>query len=280
MLILAVSSAYVSAAVACSLNVSMINQDPAPAIPGDYVKLIFQVTGMENPECGDVSLKLNQNFPFTLDPGEPDTYSSKAGYYDRDYSSFFTVPFKVRVDNSALDGDNPIEVLVSSASSGLTGKTASLSKFQVDVKNKKTDFEVYVKDYVLTTNIMTLEVLNIGKNDIKALTVEIPKQEAITVKGANKNVLGDLDSNEYTTADFEVSSGSGAFDIIIYYTDTIGIRRTVNNEVLFDPTYFQNRKADQKSLSGTSWFFIILIIAGIVYFFYRRYKKNNHHKTA
>ena len=33
-------------AIACDLKVSMINQDPYPAIPGEYVKIVFQVEGV------------------------------------------------------------------------------------------------------------------------------------------------------------------------------------------------------------------------------------------
>ena len=32
----------------CDLDVSLINQDPYPAIQGDYVKLVFQVDGHSN----------------------------------------------------------------------------------------------------------------------------------------------------------------------------------------------------------------------------------------
>ena len=54
-------------------------------------------------------------------------------------------------------------------------------------------------------NEITIEVLNIEASDIEALTIEIPKQDNIEVKGPNKIVVGDLDSNEYTTAEFEAS---------------------------------------------------------------------------
>jgi len=271
---LIIVSSFLTAA-ACSLNTSLINQDPYPATPGDYVKLVFQVNGLENSECGDVNIELLPTFPFSLDVSEQAIQSTKSGVYTRDYSSFLIAPYKVRVADTALDGDNPIETIVTSSSG-----VSLLSQFDINVKDKRTDFEIYVKDYVPATNIMTLEVINIGENDIKALTLEIPKQDAIVVKGANKNVLGDLDSNEYTTADFEVSSSSTSFDVVIYYTDTISVRRTVTKLVEFDKTYFVGRKADQTSLSFGNYVVILIILAGVGYFGYKRYKNSKHHKSA
>lgn len=273
--VLIVATSFLSAATACSLNASLINQDPYPATPGDYVRLVFQVNGIANSECGDVAIELLPTFPFSLDSTESAIQTTKAGVYEKDYSSFLIAPYKVRVADNAIDGDNPIEAVITSS-----GSASLLSKFQINIEDKRTDFEVYVKDYSLTTNIMKLEVVNIGKNDIKALTLEIPKQKNIVVKGANKNVLGDLDSNEYTTADFEVASSSGAFDVVIYYTDSISERRTVNKTVEFDKNYFVGRKADQTGLSFGNYVVILIILAGVGYFLYKRYKTNKHHKTA
>jgi hypothetical protein len=254
----------------CSLNTSLINQDPYPAIPGDYVKLVFQVNGVENPDCGDVSIKLNEAFPFTLDPGATTTFTANAGLYERDYSSFLIAPYKVRVDEEALDGSNPIEVAVTYSKDAM--KTTTLEKFNVEIEDKRVDFEVYVKNYDTLTNILTLEVLNIGKADIKSLTIKIPAQENISIKGSNTNLLGDLDSNDYTTADFEATSRGGKINIEITYTDEINVRRTVNKSILFEASYFKDRKADEKSY--TMWYIISPIVLIIIFLIlYRRYKK-------
>ena len=263
---------YISASSdgACILNTSLINQDPYPAIPGDYLKLVFQVNGVENPNCGGVSIKLNQAFPFTLDPGATDTFTANAGIFNRDYSSFLIAPYKIRVNEEALDGSNPIEVAVTYSQA--TMKTTILEKFNVEIEDKRADFEIYVKNYDSMTNILTLEVLNIGKADIKSLTLKIPAQENISIKGANTNVLGDLDSNDYTTADFEAVSNGGKINLEIIYTDEINVRRTVNKPVLFEMSYFKNRKAEQKDY--TLWYIISpVVLVIILVILYRRYKK-------
>lgn len=259
---------------ACLLNTSLINQDPYPAIPGDYVKLVFQVDGTDNSACGDVSIKLNEEYPFTLDVGAQAVFSTKS-FFDRNYQSFLIAPFEIRVDKEALDGANPIEVTVSYEREGT--KSTTLEKFYVEIEDKRAEFEVYVKNYDPLTNILTFEILNTGKYDVKAVTLDVPSQENIEIKGSNINIVGDLDSNEYTTADFEAASGGGEINLKITYTDGINARRTIESSVNFNPEYFTGRKAQEKSY--TWWYaagVIIAILACIwVYraFFRKKQKK-------
>jgi hypothetical protein len=269
LMILAINS-ILAATTSCNPQTTLINQDPYPAIPGDYVKLVFQVNGIQDPNCGTISINLRQNFPFTIDPTEKNPIVIESGIYERNFNSFLTAPFKVRVDENAIDGENTIEVATSN------NELVSLSLFNVTVEDSRSDFEIFIKDYKTTTKIMTLEVLNTGKNNVKALTIEIPKQKHIEIKGANRNIVGDLDSNEYSTADFEVASAGGDINLNLYYTDSISVRRTLNKTITFDPEYFQNRATDAKS-SKTKYLIpiVILIVIGIIV--YRKFKKRRIH---
>ena len=69
----------------CKLDVALINQDPYPAIPGDYVKVVFQVTGLSNSECGIVNFGIQEEFPFSLDPETAHSYSINSGTYERNH---------------------------------------------------------------------------------------------------------------------------------------------------------------------------------------------------
>ncbi|MEJ2268034.1 MAG: hypothetical protein P8X70_03090 [Nanoarchaeota archaeon] len=220
-------------AIECNLEISMINQDPYPAIPGDYVKVVFQIDGK--------------------------------------YSSFYLATYKLRVDENALEGDNPIEVTYT------RGDTEYIEEFNIYLENTKADFEVYVKDYDYTTKEITFEILNIEDSDIEALTIEIPKQENIDIKGPNKKVVGDLDSNEYTSADFEaiISEGKSEITLDIFYTDSINVRRNITKKVVFDSSYFQGRNSGKTSIP---WGWVILILIIIGYFIWKRVKKHKEKK--
>ncbi len=266
---------FVSAA--CNLDVQLLNQDPYPAVPGDYVKLVFQVSGLQSIDCKNVAFQLVPDYPISFDPGTSSTVIVKGGTYSgTDFSSSLVVPFKVRVDPNALDGNNPIEVKYTSS----TLSNSTLTKqFNLAVNNTKTDFDVFVKNYDFSTNTMTLEILNIGKNDVEALAMEIPDQPNFTVKGPNMNVVGSLDSNDYTTADFEVSPNKGNLSLTVYYNDAIGVRRSVNKTVYFNPEQFQDRKVASSSNSALGYIiFSVIVVAVVAYFFYRRHKKNKKKK--
>ena len=138
-------------------------------------------------------------------------------------------------------------------------------QFNLNVENVKADFEVFVKDYDFTTKEITFQILNTDENDVYALTVEVPEQENIIVKGANRNIVGDLDSNDYTTTTFEATPEEGTIKLKIIYTDAINVRRTILKTVSFDPSYFEGRVADQKkSPVGTIITWIVVI--GIIFF--------------
>lgn len=258
------------AADTCNLDVSLINQDPYPAIPGEYVKVVFQIDGVENAECGTVSFEVKENYPFSLDPDVTNKVSISAGTYSRTYSSFYLATYKLRVDQNALNGNNPIEVVYSKKNGA-----DLLKEFNIYVEDTRADFEVYIKEYDYTTKTLTLEILNIEDSDIEALTIEIPKQENIQIKGASKKVIGDLDSNEYTTADFEAIPQDGAINLTILYTDSINVRRTMTKQVIFDSSYFEGRNGGQ---STSSWIWTIAILTVIGWFIWRQIKKHREKK--
>ena len=228
------SSAILSSAENCNLKVSMISQDPYPATPGEYVKVVFQVEGISNSKCGQIEVELLEKYPISFDEINDSIITFQSGIYEKDFSSFLTAPFKIRVDENALDGDTPIEIRTKI---GFT--YAYITKqFLLNIQDIKVDFEVHVKDYDYDTDIVTFEILNIGKNDVEALTIEIPKQDNIEIKGPNRNIVGDIDSNEFSTADFEATIKDGKIKMIIIYTDSINVRRTIEKSVEFDSSYF------------------------------------------
>lgn len=257
----------------CNLEVSLLNQDPYPAIQGDSAKIVFQIEGIENVECGTVKFELIEEYPITLLPGQDKIYTIEAGTFKKDYKSFFLAPYEVLISDNALDGDNPIEVQYKhGANIGFETK-----QFNLNIEDTRADFEVHVKNYNPVEKIITFEILNIAEADVEALTIEIPRQTNIEVKGANINIVGDLDSNEYTTADFEANPEKGEIELKISYSDAINERRTLTKKVSYEPDYFEGRVSDQPESKAKTYFIILIIIAGGSYWYYRRYKKKKAH---
>jgi len=275
--VLAISLTFVSAAN-CELSVTMLNQDPYPAVPGDYVEMVFQIAGIENPECGTVVFSLVEKYPLVFDPGMDATVTIDSGTFTKDYSASKIIPYKVRVDENAINGNSPIEV--SFSSKGYGNRSYLTKSFDLSIEDVKADFEIFVKDYNFGTNIMTFEVLNIADADIEALTFEIPSQDGVVVKGSNRNILGDLDSNEYTSAEFELRSSINKIDVNLLYTDKIGVRRSMSKVVSYDSDYFVGRKADSSGRSVLTYVIWAAVILFVVYFVYKKFKKKKQHHKA
>ena len=252
----------------CTPNITLLNQDPYPAVPGDYVKLVFQINDISSTECNDITFKLLPNYPLIFDPGESGVRTFSKVDYLKDYNSNILVPYKVRIDENAVNGETPVETRLQNKGGFLISKS-----FDLEIKDIKTDFDVFVDEYDYDTNIMTLQILNVGDSDVEALTVEIPKQDNIIIKGSNKVIVGDLDSNEYTTADFEASPSDGVFSVNLIYSDETNTRRTSSQQVEFDGSYFQDRLSTQKKTSAWTYIFWIIVLAVIIYFVYRYVKK-------
>ncbi len=250
----------------CDLDVFLINQDPYPAIPGEYVKIVFQVTGIENPKCENLYFELLPDYPLKFDPDSQTKYEIKGGTYVNRFLSYAQFPFKVRVDEDALDGENPIRVKFSPKK-----KFYFIKEFNLTVEEVKADFEMFVKNYNKETKEMTIEVLNIGKNDVEAVALDIPSQENITIKGARRYIVGDLDSNEYSSAEFKAIPKDGTFQVKIFYTDSIGKRRILTKVLEFSSESFEE-KEETKKIPWQVYFIVGIVIVG-VYWIYRRKKR-------
>jgi hypothetical protein len=259
LLFLLVFSVTVVSAAACDLSISLLNQNPYPAVPGDYVKVVFQIDGLASSECGDIEFALIESYPIEFDPGETGMRTFSEVDYIKDFQSNILIPYEVRIDNNALDGANLVEVSVQNKEEAPTTEN-----LYIEIDDVKADFEVYVKDYNFKTHELTLEVLNIEESDVEALALSIPKQTNVIVKGPNRVVVGDLDSNEYTTADFEATMRDGDLTVELIYSDAINVRRSTTKTITFDSAYFTDRIADQKTTSKLVYIFwgVVIILVG------------------
>ncbi len=258
-------------AAACDLKVSLVNQDPYPAVQGDSVKLLFQVSGVQNSECKGAYFRLDPEYSFSFADSKDSTLKALSGStYTQSYKTDWLIPYTLKVNDDALDGNQEVKVYYNPGASGTTNMFSQA--IDVNVQDSRANFEVHVKDYNYLTKTLTFEILNIAKVDVKALTVEVPDQENVQIKGAKFNIVGDLDSNSYTTADFEAVPKDGNITLEISYTDKSNVRRSIQKQVMFESKYFEDRATGQSGSSVTTWI-IVLVILGLIVFWYLKRKK-------
>lgn len=255
-------------AAACSIDTVLLNQDPYPAVPGEYVKLVFQVKGIENPECGIIGFDLAEEYPLEFDPGINSTISVASGtFISQEFKTYLLAPYKVRVDRQALDGENLIKTRV--LRSG--GRFNYTENFNLTVEDLRTDFEVNVRSYDPATGDITFEILNVGEHDVEALTVDIPEQTGFKIKGNSRSIVGTLDQNEDTTFSFSGTPTGNSITLEISYNDQINERRRSTEEVSINLGNFEGN-GNGDGFSAWFWLFWILVVALVVWWYLRRRK--------
>jgi hypothetical protein len=284
----------------CNLNISMINQDPYPAIPGDYVKVVFQVGGVQNPNCKGVEFELIPSYPFSLDNNNG-LITLEGSTWTPDYNTNWMIPYTIRVDKDAIDGDSEIKVRYSTGSSELDIQKT----FYITIEDARTNFDAVIQES--STSDVSIAIANSGKYTANSVVVRIPEQDTFKVTGTDGQMVGNLDSGDYTIVSFSVSAkrafgapgenrtsqntqaSSSKLKFDIYYTDGLGERRIVNMQLplnmntnsTFSSANFAGRNARNNGFKWTIWYTgaiiaLTLIILGIVII---KLKKRNHHKN-
>lgn len=237
-----------------SFRATFVSQNPYPAEPDGYVNLVFKLENWGTDTAQNVIFELLPEYPFSLDPGVNATQQLGTIAGAQTGNNGYLVKYKVKVGKDALSDDNEITVRYTHDNGAFFLKT-----FNVTVSNPRTDFDVVVQDS--TSGSTTLAIANIGANTASSVIVSIPNQQNYVVTGVSASVLGNLNGGDYTLVSFQITSrgfnttsnqaaptgrfgnssafrnasGTGAGNLLveISYTDTLGIRRTVQKEVSF-----------------------------------------------
>jgi hypothetical protein len=158
-------------------------------------------------------------------------------------------------------------------------------------------------------------VANTGNNPAYSVTVRIPEQDQFAVQGSTSSIVGNLDEGDYTIVSFQITSVGSSFrepgaaedgqpfqlseeerqrlraefsqrnatqsrnlQVAIDYTDTTGVRRTVEKTVLIqsmntssNAAQFNPRMRQQQSIWNNhiligSIALAVLLIGGFIYY--------------
>ena len=275
----------------CELSVSLVNQDPYPATPNNYVNLLFQVNGVDNSECKGARFDLNLEYPFSIDDGTTLKILNSTTYNKDGYKTVWNIPYTLRIDKDALDGIKELEVRYAPLS--WSSNSYISKKINISIQNYQTAFDAVIQES--TSSGVSIALANIGKYTANAVIVKIPEQDYFSVSSTNGQMVGNLDAGDYTIVSFSISPKyptnqdlrnentnksfnnsrnishtSKNLSIDVYYTDNLGVRRTVRlglplvlqsstNSTILNIQNFQRKKQSSNSL-----IWIILSIALVI----------------
>ena len=204
-----------------NVDITLINQDPTTAQPGEYVDLKFKISNTGENPAEDTSIELIESFPFSLDP---DVSSSRnlgdlrgAAIGDDSY----IVEYRVRVNENAVEDENEISLRYTTGQDEFT----VTRDFDVSVDDVGTDFELSAGK--VSGSSIPVNLDNIGDQPAESVHIILPDQAGITKQGVTTKIVGAVNSGENKLVDFAVSNVStgDSYRFEIHYTDGNGVRR-------------------------------------------------------
>jgi hypothetical protein len=213
-----------------------------------------------------------------------------------------TIPINITVDSTVAPGTYPLTVVLSYADkSGVTRNVSSSIGIKI---GGSTDFDVAVQQYASGT--LSLSIANIGVNPATSVSVIIPQQSSFTATGATSVFLGNLNSGDFSIANFQITSkiarnftsqrptngGNGvpnipngtsnALTVQIDYSDTSGVRQSVQKQVTLDISSSLTTATTSTSRGFSLMNYILLIAIAVIviavvlvwYFKFRKKKKS------
>lgn len=119
---------------------------------------------------------------------------------------------------------------------------------------------------------VTITFVNNDVADVKFLTVELQDTEDYEIFSANKKYIGDLDSDDFESIDFNLKMSTGKNDVDlpmkITYKDSLNKDYIEETKVLL-----QIRSAEDLGVKSNGWILIVVIVVAILIVVYLIYRK-------
>ena len=264
------------------IQIEQLKYDPYPVTPGEYFDIYIKAQAIGD-TVNNAIFELTPEFPFSLDSNE-----NPIREYG-DVSSEIVMKYKVRVSKDAVEGVNQLKLEYTT-----NGNEWAITDFDVQVDNSKTDFDLVIQDS--TSSETSIAIANTGKNTANSLIVKIPEQQNFRVTGTNGQMVGNLNSGDYTVVSFSLApTGMGSrsernLTVQLDYTDLIGERRSVLKDIQVGPqtlsgfnmtgttgqsygNFAGGRTNAKKNNSFWYEWGVILILVILIFIIYKKYPK-------
>ncbi len=276
--------------LASALTISSAVSSPREVQPGEKFSLDLKIENNLNEEVKEVivSLDLNADVSSTgqiISPAPPFApYQSsneiridKINKDDEEKASFDLI-----ASSDALSGiyTIPVEVIYD-------GINVSEKKLVSVIINAKPNIEISYEENTLikgTKGKISIKIINSGLGDAKFLSIGLKQTAGIQTTGSDKIYIGNIDSNDFDSADFNIfvntdASSSISLPVELTYTDSRN-NQIIKEETFSIKTYTQKEAIRLGLINKNNTFLIILSVIGVVVVFliYRKIRKKNKNK--
>lgn len=251
-----------------TLNLANVKTDPEFIEPGQKAQLILTLKNTADSSMKDIDLKID----FSNVPLAPSGEMSQKKIRRLNAGDSEAITFNILALPTAEGGIYKVPITISYTDE--LGTAYSIDGTIAIEVNSKSDFYVTLESTTMTTDSKTgdavLKIVNRGLTNVKFVTVKILPSKDVKIISADSVYIGDIDSNDFETADFRLKVGSdhAVLPLLIDYKDITN----AEHQVQYNYTLSLVSPSDLKN-GGGGWSIIsIIIILAIAFVVYKKRK--------
>ncbi len=280
-----------------ALTINSVSSNPGEIQPGEKFTLDLKIENnlKEDVEEVIVSLDLNAKtssvtgqvispaLPFAPYESSNEARIDKIREGEDERASFDLTAFP-----DAISGTYTIPVTIQYTLDNETEPEAPESLGVVSVIiNAKPKIDVSSEGSALikgTNGKITIKIVNSGLGDAKFLSLGLNQVTGIQITGSNKVYIGNIDSNDFDSAEFSVfvkptASSSINVPVELIYTDS-GNNKITENKTIPIKIYTAKEAVELGLVAKNNTFVIVISVIGVLvlFFIYRRARKRARNK--
>lgn len=205
-------------------SIEILSIDKSVIGPGSQEELNFKIKNVGSADLENLKFSLASEENVLLPVLSDNSYhidSLKSG-------EEILVPFKVIASSTVIADLYSLDLKINYQDS-MTGTTKEVTTTAGIYIGGVTEFDIVFDDEVDGEYAFT--IANIGSNDATSVKVSVQDSSTWQVNGRSSEIIGNLNSGDYTTTSFEMVNGRGNLNFEIEYTDTMGVRQITQKEV-------------------------------------------------
>jgi len=236
-----------------NVKITLINQEPMPAEPGEYLKLRFRVENIGVDPAKRVEVQLVPKYPFRFDASDQGLrdVSALGGWQTR--AEGVVIEYRLRVDEDAVEGAENITIRYKVDQSPWVGQ-----EFEIQIRTIDAFLNIESISTIPTRvqpgefTDLKIHVTNLADSRLKDLRFKLDFNNIDIAPAAatNEKTILDLKAHENATVTFRVIVDADAesrvykIPLSIEYQDEVGTKyyrnHTVGLIVYGQPEYFLN----------------------------------------
>ena len=264
-----------------ALTISAVSTNPDSIAPGETAQVSLVVKNNGENDIADVSVGLD----FTNLPLAPFNSGSDFNVDELDSDKSRQASFQIIALNDAKSGIYKIPVKIEYSENSIVKTKQSMISIMI---NSVPILNVEAEDGLLLkgqNNKITLKIINKGLADVKFLDISIDSSTSYDVISQKNVYIGDVDSNDFQTADFSLFFKDNALNTVtipvtLTYKDITNKEYTQSYDVQIKVYNKQQAQSLGLQTKSNTLYYVVGIITLILVFILYRVIRNKRRKSS